>query len=53
MAREAYMSEQNETPIHILSTAVAAEVAVVSIAADRLYQLAALTAGLFLLVTLL
>lgn len=47
------MSEQNETPIHVLPAAVAVEVAVVPIAADRLYQLAALTAGLFLLVTLL
>jgi hypothetical protein len=53
MAGEANMSEQNETPIHVLPAAVAVEVAAVPIAADRLYQLAALTAGLFLLVTLL
>ncbi len=47
------MSEQNETPIHILSTAVAAEVAVGPRAADRLYHLVALTAGLVLLGSLL
>jgi len=47
------MSEQNETPIHVLPTAVAVEVAAVPIAADRLYQFAALTAGFLLLVTLL
>jgi hypothetical protein len=47
------MSEQNETPIHVLSTAVAIEVAAVPIAADCLYQFAALTAGFLLLMTLL
>jgi hypothetical protein len=47
------MSEQNETPIHILPTAVADEVSVVPIATDRLYQFAALTAGFLLLMTLL
>ncbi len=52
------MIEQNETPRYVLPTAVAVEVAApsmtaVPIAADRLYQLAALTAGFFLLATLL
>jgi hypothetical protein len=47
------MSEQNETPIQVLPTAVAIEVVTVPIAADRLYQFAALTAGFFLLFTLL
>jgi hypothetical protein len=47
------MGELNETPIDSLPISVAAEGAVVPIAADRLYQLAALTAGFFLLITLL
>jgi hypothetical protein len=53
MAREANMSEQNETSIHVLPTAVAVEVVAVPLAADCLYQFAALTAGFLLLVTLL
>jgi hypothetical protein len=47
------MSEQNETPRHTLPTPVAVEVATVPIAADRLYQFAALTAGFLLLMNLL
>jgi hypothetical protein len=47
------MSEQNENLRTVLQTATAVEVAVVPIAADRLYQFAALTAGFLMLVTLL
>jgi len=47
------MSEQNKTSRHVLPAAAAPDAPVVHVAADRLYQLAALTAGFFLLVTLL
>jgi hypothetical protein len=47
------MSEQNETSTPSLGTSDASEVAVVPIAADRLYQFAALTAGFLLLISLL
>jgi hypothetical protein len=40
-------------PQNILQTSIAAEGASIPVAADRLYQFAALTAGLFLLFTLL
>jgi hypothetical protein len=48
------MSEQIKTSRHVLPAAAAApDAPVVHVVADRLYQLAALTAGFFLLVTLL
>jgi hypothetical protein len=47
------LSEQNENPRNFLPTAAAVDAAVVPIAADRLYQFAALTAGFLLLVTLI
>jgi hypothetical protein len=40
-------------PQNILQTSIAAEGTSIPVAADRLYQFAALTAGLFLLFTLL
>jgi hypothetical protein len=47
------MSEQNETPTPALPISDAGEVVAVPIAADRLYQFAALTAGFLLLFSLL
>jgi hypothetical protein len=47
------MSEQNETLTPDLPTSAAGEVVAVPIAADRLYQFAALTAGFLLLISLL
>jgi hypothetical protein len=47
------MSEQNEIPTPAQPTSEAGEVTVVPIAADRLYQFAALTAGFLLLISLL
>ncbi len=47
------MNEQDETPIPALPTSGAVEAAVIPVAADRLYQFAALTAGFLLLISLL
>jgi hypothetical protein len=49
------MNDQNEimTPDLATSDAVAIEAAVIPVAADRLYQFAALTAGFLLLISLL
>lgn len=46
------MNEHDETSIDTLPTSEAAEV-VIPVAADRLYQFAALTAGFLLLISLL
>jgi hypothetical protein len=55
MAGRPNMNEQNETPTSDFATsdAIAIEVAVIPVAADRLYQFAALTAGFLLLISLL
>jgi hypothetical protein len=52
LRRRPKMNEQDETPIDVLPTSDAVE-AVIPVAADRLYQFAALTAGFLLLISLL
>jgi hypothetical protein len=47
------MNEQDETPTPALPTSAAVEAVVIPVAADRLYQFAALTAGFLLLISLL